>query len=209
MRIPPKYWMSLLLKTVNWLQNKGFEYVIFGSACFSLLVRPVATKDIDILIRPFPSVNDASRITMELRNFLNGIRAFPLFDAVEGDRIIVEVETPRGLVGVELWSYILREKETVIFIDKSIEVEYCGKKLRVLPPEIFLATKLCEITPEPADKEKIDELLEANKEKLSIESIIWAMRVLKCSGLAESNIDIWYGKNRPKLLQKVLEKLTQ
>ena len=180
MKVSPQYWMSLLLKVVNWLREKSFEYVIFGSACFSLLVRPVSTKDIDILIRPFPSVDDASRITMELCNVLNGVRAFPLFDALEGHRIIVEVETLDGLVGIELWSRILREKKSVIFIDKSIEILYDGNNIRILPPEIFLATKLCELTPEPVDREKIDELLNVYGEKLDIALTIWALEILRC-----------------------------
>ncbi|MEX0568226.1 MAG: hypothetical protein Q6363_003585 [Candidatus Njordarchaeota archaeon] len=204
MKISPPYWMSIMLRATEWLEDKNISYTIFGSACFSLLVRPISTKDIDILIRPFPEIEESSKFAIELRSLLGGVRAFPLFDALEGDRIIVEVETPDGLVGIELWSHILREKKSVIFIDKSIEVQYHGSTLRILPPELFLATKLCELTPEPADKEKIDELLHVYGEKIDIEYVIWAIKILNCSSLARGNIDLWYEEKKPKILMEIL-----
>ncbi len=204
MKASPSYWMSIMIKVTEWLTDKDISYTIFGSACFSLLVRPVYTKDIDILIRPFPEIEESSKFAIELRNILGGIRAFPLFDALEGDRIIVEVGTPDGLVGVELWSHILREKKSIIFIDKSIEVSHQGKTLRVLPPELYLATKLCELTPEPIDKERIDELLHVYEDKMDIEYVIWAIKILNCPSLAKGNINLWYGEKKPKILIEIL-----
>ena len=73
MKIHYEIWFKNLLRVIDYLTTNGMKYCLFGSACYSFLVKPVATKDIDILIYPFPSSTDLFHVTTELCQLLEGV----------------------------------------------------------------------------------------------------------------------------------------
>ena len=207
MKISFDNWIDPALKIVNILEESNLNYAFFGAVAISILSKPLATKDVDILIHPFPKEDTAFHIIDSIRNVLNVKKASLELDAVEGNRIILIIETKEGPLGIDMWEKILRRDAKTIIEEIEI-IEYKGKQVRILSPEALLAAKICELTPEPLDKEKIESLIEHRKE-INYDKTVDIIYRLGHEWTALLNITMWYPTKKPRFAKIILEKIIQ
>jgi len=205
LKIPFEAWFEPALKFIEVLEEHNLNYALYGAAAISLLTNPLSTKDIDILIHPFPNEQQAFNIISDAKKRMK-VRKYALeYDAIEGNRIILIVETNKGPLGIDAWEKLLRRDPSHV-INKILEIKIDNKTIKVLKPEALLATKLCELTPEPLDREKIERILKHTK-KINIDEVVDVIYTLAHEWTAILNIRSWFPQKRPKKIKEILEKI--
>ena len=206
MKVPFNTWFNYFLKIVDILDTYKINYALFGAAAISIISRPISTKDIDILVYPFPTNKQVLEILDKICLEIKCIKRFIEIDAIEGKRAIIIADTEKGPLGIEMWEKILR-REPEKFFKRSIKIPYQNKKIRILKPEDLLATKLCELSPEPLDREKIETLINNSKYEINLDEVIKVIIDLNYETVAIWNILDWYPKKLPEYAKTVIRKL--
>jgi len=188
------------------LEKLNIDYALFGATAFSLLVTPLSTKDVDILVYPFPKKIDAFFISDEICSKLRCIKSSIEIDALEGNRIIIGIDTEEGPLSIELWERILRRNPERIFA-KRIEIMRGGRKIKILKPEALLATKICDLTPEPLDRDKIEGLIKKLQKQINLDEVVNVILELNHEVTAVVNLIEWYPSRLPHYARYIIEKL--
>jgi len=177
--------------------------MVFGAAAYVTWVEPIATKDIDILLYPFPSDKMQDEITDNLCNELNCIQKTKSIDAWEGNRLIIKFSLEESVVSIEFWEKILRRDPINIF-NRRVLRSINSLKAYFISLEDFIASKLCELTPEPLDKYKIEKIFAKWGDKINLNKVITAIIELNHETTAVFNILNWYPSKLPRHLKKII-----
>jgi hypothetical protein len=160
MPVTPSFWLPILKKLIRTLNEKGLTTVFFGGVCHSVYLQPADTKDIDVVVYPFPKGNDALALKDEIADFVGAIRSYILTSKVDGNRIVVECPVPYGFpFGIELWEKVLR-RDPRSFVERAVEGKIDGLRLRVFNEIDYLTSKLADFFPDPTDAAKVREFVE-------------------------------------------------
>ena len=199
-------WLKYALTILDILDELNIDYALFGAVAFSLLVKPLSTKDIDILVYPFPNEIKALSILNQICAKVKCIKSSIEIDALEGNRIIIGIDTEEGPLSIELWEKILRRDPMKILTEK-IEITYKKKQIKILKPEALLATKICDLTPEPLDKDKIEGLIRKMRKQINLDEVINIILRLNHEVTAVINLIEWYPRKLPQYAKYIIKKL--
>ncbi len=130
--------------TLQHLTSKKTPCYLFGGAAFSLLMRPIRTRDLDIALLKFPSeqTREALSASLEERLLDSGaeelVRMMPLTRVGRRLSFTIAFKSGPGL-SVELWQYVDEKPPSLFPIEqKTLE----GSKVNITTRESWIATKI-------------------------------------------------------------------
>ena len=206
MRVSYDKWLQVLRVVIKIINKMPINYVLFGAAAYASWVEPIMTKDIDILLIPFPPEEKQREIISRICNELRCVSRVISMDALKGNRLIMQVDYEDEIIGIEMWAKILRRDASILF-SRAVKRQLNDIEVRVLSLEDFLATKICDLTPEPRDIEIIEKTLRKFKDTIDIDKIAEAIIDLHHEATAIFNILEWYKGKLPLYAKTLIKKL--
>lgn len=206
MKTPYSEWFRIFRKIILILDRLNIGYMVFGAAAYVLWVEPVSTKDIDILLHPFPTEEEQELLIESICESINCIQKIKSIDAWEGNRLIINARVGGSVVGIEFWEKILRSEVCRVF-ERRVTKTVNSLKIHVIALEDLLASKICDLTPEPLDRDKIDKILAKWGGSISVDKVTRAIIEFHQEATAVYNILNWYPNKIPRPLKQIIKGL--
>ncbi len=142
--VPFDRWKTILSATLQHLKERKLPCYVFGGAAFSLLLKPIRTRDLDIAILKFPAAQQREALSASLeRILLNSggeevVRMMPLTRLGRRLSFTIAFKSGPGL-SVELWQYV-DERKPSLFPTEEKTLE--GSTINITTKESWIATKI-------------------------------------------------------------------
>ncbi len=142
--VPYDKWKTILKATVQDLRRRRISYYVFGGAAFSLQMRPIRTRDLDIALLKFPAAQTWETLLARLEKLLldsggeEVVRMMPLTRVGRRLSLTVAFKSGPGL-SLELWQYV-DEKRPSLFPTEEKTLD--GSHVTITTRESWIATKI-------------------------------------------------------------------
>ena len=142
--MPFEKWKTILKATLQHLKTRKLPCYLFGGAAFSLLMKPIRTRDLDIALLKFPAAQQREALSTSLEQILldsggeEVVRMMPLTRLGRRLSFTIAFKSGPGL-SVELWQYV-DERRPGLFPTEQKTLQ--GSRINITTRESWVATKI-------------------------------------------------------------------
>ena len=142
--VPFERWKTILKATLQHLKAKKVPYYVFGGAAFSLQMRPIRTRDLDVALLRFPTDKTREALSTSLEETLlhsgaeEVVRMMPLTRVGRRLSFTTAFKSGPGL-SVELWQYVDERRPSLFPTEKKI---LDHSRISITTKESWIATKI-------------------------------------------------------------------
>ncbi len=142
--MPFERWKTILKATLEHLKTRKLPCYLFGGAAFSLLMKPIRTRDLDIALLKYPAAQQREVLSTSLEQILldsggeEVVRMMPLTRLGRRLSFTIAFKSGPGL-SVELWQYV-DERRPSLFPTEQRTLE--RSTINITTKESWIATKI-------------------------------------------------------------------
>jgi len=142
--VPFQRWKTALKATLQHLEARKIPCYLFGGAAFSLLMKPIRTRDLDIALLRFPPAAEQDSLSRSLEQILldsgaeEVVRMMPLTRLGRRLSFTLAFKSGPGL-SVELWQYVDERRPSLFPTEQKTLERYT---VNITTRESWIATKI-------------------------------------------------------------------